>query len=105
METLFQYSNQLIAQVDSAFTRYVYARINWNNRLLGLIGPRGVGKTTLILQHIKKKLNPRQTLYVTSEDFYFAKNRLSELANDFVKAGGNYLFVDEIHKYPDGREN
>jgi uncharacterized protein len=101
METLFQYSNQLIAQVDSAFTRYVYARINWNNRLLGLIGPRGVGKTTLILQHIKKKLNPRQTLYVTSEDFYFAKNRLSELANDFVKAGGNYLFVDEIHKYPD----
>lgn len=101
METLFQYSNQLIAQVDSAFTRYAYARINWNNRLLGLIGPRGVGKTTLILQHIKKMLNPRQTLYVTSEDFYFAKNRLSELANDFVKAGGNYLFVDEIHKYPD----
>ena len=101
METLFQYSNQLIAQVDSAFIRYSYSRINWNNRLIGLIGPRGVGKTTLVLQHIKNKLNPRETLYVTSEDFYFAKNRLSDLANDFVKAGGKYLFVDEIHKYPD----
>jgi uncharacterized protein len=101
METLFQYSNQLIAQVDTAFIRYVYRIINWNNRLLGLIGPRGVGKTTLILQHIKTTLNPRETLYVTTEDFYFAKNRLSELANDFVKAGGKYLFIGEIHKYPD----
>jgi uncharacterized protein len=101
METLFQYSNQLIAQVKTEYTRYAYQRINWNNRLLGLIGPRGVGKTTLILQHIKTNLNPRETLYVTSEDFYFARNRLSDLANDFVKAGGKYLFIDEIHKYPD----
>ena len=101
METLFQYSNQLIAQVKTEFTRYAYQRINWKNRLLGLIGPRGVGKTTLILQHIKANLDPLHTLYVTSEDFYFAKYRLSDLANDFVKAGGIYLFVDEIHKYPD----
>ncbi len=101
METLFQYSNQLIAQVDTAFKRYVYQSINWNNRLVGLIGPRGVGKTTLILQHIKTSLNPQETLYVTSEDFYFAKNRLTDLANDFVKAGGKHLFIDEIHKYPD----
>ena len=101
METLFQSSNQLIAQVDTEFTRYVYKRINWENRLVGLIGPRGIGKTTMILQHIKTTLNPRETLYVTTEDFYFANNRLSDLAGDFVKAGGKYLFIDEIHKYPD----
>lgn len=101
MEALFQYSNKLIGAVDTAFTRYTYDRINWQNRMLGITGPRGVGKTTLVLQYIKNKLNPRETLYVTAEDFYFAKNRLTDLANDFVKAGGKNLFIDEIHKYPE----
>jgi len=101
MEALFERSNQLIAQVDTAFTRYAYPRINWNNRLIGLIGARGVGKTTLILQHIKKHLSPKDTLYATAEDFYFAKNRLTDLATEWVKAGGKYLFLDEIHKYAD----
>ena len=62
---------------------------------------RGVGKTTLILQYIKKNLNPAETLYVTAEDFYFADNKLLDLADEFVKQGGKYLFVDEIHKYKD----
>jgi predicted AAA+ superfamily ATPase len=101
MDSLFQYSNQLIAQVDITFTRYAYDKIGWNNRLLGLIGPRGVGKTTLVLQYIKNNLNPQETLYVTAEDFYFSKNRFTDLANEFVKAGGKYLFIDEIHKYPE----
>lgn len=101
MDQLFQYSNQLISQVDNSFVRYAYDKINWNNRLLGLIGPRGVGKTTLILQHIKNNLNPRETLYVTADDFYFARAKLTGLANEFVKTGGKYLFVDEIHRYPD----
>lgn len=101
MDRLFQYSNQLLAQVDTAFIRYAYQTINWQNRLIGLIGPRGVGKTTLVLQYIKINLNPQETLYVTAEDFYFAKHRLTELADSFVKVGGKYLFIDEIHKYPD----
>lgn len=101
MDHLFQYSNQLIKLVDTSFTRYLYDEINWQNRLIGLIGPRGIGKTTMVLQHIKTKLNIQKTLYVTAEDFYFAKNRLIDLADDFVKLGGQYLFIDEIHKYPD----
>jgi predicted AAA+ superfamily ATPase len=101
MENLFQYSNQLISQVDTTFSRYMYHQINWQNRLVGLVGARGIGKTTLLLQYIKNNLDPRQTLYVTAEDFYFSTKRFTDLASDFVKAGGKYLFIDEIHKYPE----
>jgi predicted AAA+ superfamily ATPase len=101
METLFEYSNRLIANVDSRFTRYMYDQINWGSKLIGLVGPRGVGKTTLVLQHIKNNLEAKHTLYVTVEDFYFAKNRLLDVASDFVKLGGTHLIIDEIHKYPD----
>jgi predicted AAA+ superfamily ATPase len=56
--------------------------------MIGLTRPRGVGKTTLVLQHIKKNLNPAETLYITAEDIYFADNRLIDLADTFVKRGG-----------------
>ncbi len=101
MERLFQTSNQLLAQVQTDFQRYIYQQINWKNRLIGLIGARGIGKTTLVLQHIKAHLDPQKTLYVTTEDFYFAQHRLTHLADEFVKAGGLHLVIDEIHKYPD----
>lgn len=101
MEQLFQYSNQLIAQVSNDFNRYVYNEINWQNRLIGLLGPRGVGKTTLVLQYMKENLDVSNSLYVTTEDFYFATNSLIDLAGNFVKYGGKNLFIDEIHKYPD----
>jgi uncharacterized protein len=100
MEQLFQYSNQLISQVNTGFKRYMHNEINWQNRLIGLIGPRGVGKTTLVLQYINQNLDIAQSLYVTTEDFYFATHTLTELANSFVKNGGKNLFIDEIHKYP-----
>jgi predicted AAA+ superfamily ATPase len=101
VEKLFEYSKRLISGVDTTFTRYLYGQINWENKLLGIVGPRGVGKTTLVLQYIKNNLDIRHTLYVSAEDFYFTKHRLSDLASDFVKWGGKYLFIDEIHKYPD----
>ncbi|HLQ99257.1 MAG TPA: AAA family ATPase [Sphingobacterium sp.] len=101
MDRLFEYSGKLAAQVSTDFIRYMYDQINWKNRLIGLIGPRGVGKTTLILQYIKKNFLAGKALYVTAEDFYFAKNRLVDLADAFVKAGGKHLFIDEIHKYPE----
>src|SRR5690606_18088917 len=100
MDTLFEYSNRLISGVDTAFIRYSYHQINWQNRLIGLIGPRGVGKTTLVLQYINQNLEITQSLYVTTEDFYFATHSLTELADSFVKNGGKNLFIDEIHKYP-----
>ena len=101
MEKLLVQFHKLIRETDTGFFRYIYTEINWKNRMIGLIGPRGVGKTTLVLQHIKKNLNKAETLYVTAEDFYFADNRLIDLADTFVKLGGKYLFIDEIHKYKD----
>jgi hypothetical protein len=101
MEKLFEQFHKLIRETDTGFFRYIYTEINWKNRMIGLIGPRGVGKTTLVLQHIKKNLNTAETLYVTAEDFYFADNRLIDLADAFVKRGGKYLFIDEIHKHKD----
>lgn len=69
--------------------------------MIGLMGPRGVGKTTLVLQHIKEQLPVKETLYVQAEDFYFANHRLTELADEFAKMGGKFLIIDEIHKYHD----
>ena len=101
MDKLFEYSNRLISEVDTSFLRYIYSEINWNSRMIGITGPRGVGKTTLLLQYIKQNLNPAETLYVTAEDFYFADKKLIDLVDTFVKFGGKYLFIDEIHKYKD----
>lgn len=101
MEKLFELFLKLLRETDTGFLRYIYGEINWGNRMIGITGPRGVGKTTLVLQHIKMDLNLSETLYVTAEDFYFSDNRLIELADEFVKRNGKYLFVDEIHKYKD----
>jgi predicted AAA+ superfamily ATPase len=101
MDKLFEQYKKLLKETDSSFFRYIYNEINWKNRMIGLTGPRGVGKTTLVLQHIKRNLNLSETLYVTAEDFYFADKKLVDLAGDFVKHGGKYLFIDEIHKYND----
>ena len=101
MDRLQQQFNKLLIDTTTTFYRYMYNKINWENRMIGLTGPRGVGKTTLILQHIKNNIPREKALYVTAEDFYFADNRLIDLADTFVKLGGEYLYIDEIHKYKD----
>lgn len=101
MDKLYEYFLKLLQETNSELFRYVYNDINWDSRMIGITGPRGVGKTTMVLQHIKKSLDTNETLYVTAEDFYFADNRLTDLAENFVKQGGKYLFIDEIHKYKD----
>ena len=99
MERLFEHSARLVEETSIKFVRYLYHQVNWNNRMIGIIGPRGVGKTTMILQHMQQQGNIN-LLYVTAEDFYFAENKLVDLADRFVKMGGKYLYIDEIHKYP-----
>jgi len=99
MDRLQEHFNKLLSETSTEFYRYIYDHINWESRMIGLTGPRGVGKTTLILQHIKRSVPRQAALYVTAEDFYFADNKLVDLADSFVKIGGEYLYIDEIHKY------
>lgn len=99
MEKLIRRFHALLAATDTTFLRYNYPLIDWNDRMTAIIGARGIGKTTLLLQHIKLDLPVKETLYVSADDFYFAEHRLLDFAEEFHKMGGKYLFVDEIHKY------
>ena len=80
------------------FVRYKYSEVNWESRLVGIVGPRGVGKSTMLLQHIKQSTVGKR-LYVSADNLYFTKNRLIDFADDFIKEGGTHLYLDEIHKY------
>lgn len=99
MEQLTANYKRLLTLTTSDFHRYMFDKVNWNGRLVGIVGARGVGKTTMILQYIKERLDLGSTLYVNAEDFYFTSHRLVELADEFSKMGGKYLFVDEVHRY------
>ncbi|MFP4368250.1 MAG: ATP-binding protein [Candidatus Kapaibacterium sp.] len=101
MRTLYQKFESLLQNTATDFKRYLYGEVSWDSRMIGIIGARGVGKTTMILQYIKENLDTKRALYVSADDIYFSENRLVELADDFYKNAGEYLFVDEIHKYPD----
>jgi hypothetical protein len=99
MRTLYQKFETLLQSTTTDFKRYLYSEVAWDSRMLGIIGPRGVGKTTMILQYIKENLDSKKALYVSADDMYFGDHRLIDLADDFYKNAGEYLFIDEIHKY------
>ncbi len=100
MELLRENFYRRLSNVSLLFKRGLLNSIHWENRMIGIRGARGVGKTTLILQYIKEKLPLNESvIYISLDDIYFATNSLSEYVDDFVKKGGQYLFVDEVHKY------
>ena len=99
MEQLYEFFTRKLKSTPTDFLRYKYNQIKWQGRFWGLVGPRGVGKSTMLLQYIKLHLNIKDTLYVSADQLYFSEHKLVELADHFVKMGGKHLFIDEIHKY------
>lgn len=99
MDELITIYRDLLNQANTQFIRYLYGHIDWNARLISILGARGVGKTTLMLQHIKLSKIEDESLYVSADNIYFSKNNLFSLAGSFYKYGGKFLFIDEVHKY------
>lgn len=99
MQTLYEQFYQLLELTPMVFFRSQHDIINWDVRILGILGQRGVGKSTLILQHIKRTGKENESLYVVADDIYFSAHTLFDTAKEFFARGGKYLYIDEIHKY------
>ena len=100
MENFFEAHKVLVEASSDLINRELYNEIDWSHRLIGVKGFRGVGKTTFLLDYIRKNFgNSRDCLYVNLNDFYFAKRRIFSFADEFYKRGGKVLVLDQIHKY------
>ena len=99
MERLFNLSRSKAENVTLEFKRYLIDSIDFSNRMIGIKGARGTGKTTILLQRLKE-LPSDGCLYFSLDDIYFSDNQLVSVAEAFVRKGGKYLLIDEVHKYP-----
>jgi predicted AAA+ superfamily ATPase len=102
MDSLISKFYKKLDTTTTDFVRDTMHKVNWEARLVGIKGARGIGKTTLLLQYIKLHLanHLERTLYVSLDSIWFNTNSLIDLVDDFSKKGGEYLFLDEVHKYP-----
>ena len=101
MDKLFELHDIYMNQVPMDYVRGMMGKIEWGTRLIGIKGPKGVGKSTLMQQYIKQHFaaGDRHVLYCSADTGYFADHTLVDTAARFVKEGGTHLFIDEIHKY------
>lgn len=98
MNALYEYQQLILSQINISFLRYKYYELDWTRRVFGIVGPRGVGKTTMVLQYIKQKLSIQDSLYITLDHIYFSTHTLIDVADKFYKEGGKHLIIDEVHK-------
>jgi len=101
MQQLFSIFYQQLNRVSTDFKRYLYSEIHWQNRLIAIVGSRGTGKTTMLLQHIKLNYQSLsgEVLYASLDSLWFSTHSLVYLADEFAKQGGKALYLDEVHNY------
>ena len=105
-QPLYDNYHRKIAKINLDFKRYLYSQINWNARMIGIKGARGVGKTTMLLQHILDNYkNLDKTLYVSLDDLWFATHQLMDLVDWADRHGITRLYLDEVHRYKEWSEN
>lgn len=99
-EDIYQEHQRILANIDASFRRFYIDTIDWNERLNFILGARGAGKTTMLIQHIKENYgNDEKVLYISMDDLVIAQYRLLDIADFHHQRGGTHLYVDEIHKY------
>ena len=100
IQSLFDNYHRKISKINLRFKRYLYSQINWEARFIGIKGARGVGKTTMLLQHILESYEDiDQTLYVSLDDLWFSSHTLIELVDWAYQHGIMRLYLDEVHRY------
>jgi uncharacterized protein len=102
VEQFRKFEALLLHETELPFKRYLYSQIDYSSRIIGIIGPRGVGKTVLLLQHLrelKRQEEPHKSLYFSYDFPNSASIKLFDLAEEFYQSGGKHLVIDEIHKF------
>ena len=100
MERLYSQFYEKYALVQTNQVRNFIHAIDWTNRFIGIKGSRGVGKTTLLLQYIRLNYKPdKSVLYISLDNLYFLENSLYDFVDNFYKRGGQFIAIDEVHKY------
>lgn len=101
MESLFLKHDKFCQSTSTEFIRRIYDNIDWDARQMAIVGPKGVGKSTLIKQYIKLNYprHSNKVLYCSLDSLYFSNHSITELVEKFVMQGGEHLFLDEVHKY------
>ena len=101
MEILIQRFYEKYNQTSVRLVRDFIQSIDWSDRMIGIRGSRGVGKTTLLLQYIRQRFKPdHRVLYASLDHLYFSDHLIYDLADEFQKKGGELLALDEVHRYP-----
>jgi uncharacterized protein len=101
MDALINRYRNLLKSIKTDFKRNLFHQINWEAQAICILGARGTGKSTLMLQYLKENLPESQSIYLSLDDLYFKQNSLMDVAEKFYQLGGKYLFLDEVHKYED----
>lgn len=102
-EAFFRTHRYLVEHINAPVRRTLMDEIDWNDRMIGIKGTRGVGKTTFLLQYAKEKFgaDDHKCLFVNMNNFYFQGRGIADFAGDFVRQGGRTLLIDQVFKQPD----